>query len=148
MPLPPYTQYFTHTSLQRTEDYIDSVKIAKVGERMIKAKVWGTYKYKVKIEWNEQGEYSYLDCSSPYDYNGCSKHIGAVLLFLEDKPDKMQMTSKFINTSFEEIGIELPDQIFELDNNQLIELIEKLANANSQGGKIINNYLQTIYSVK
>jgi uncharacterized Zn finger protein len=83
MPLPSYTQYFNDKSLVRAVEYIDSVKINESGSRRLKAKVRGSYKYKVKIEWNENGEYTVLKCSCPYEYDGYCKHIGAVLMYVE-----------------------------------------------------------------
>lgn len=87
MALPPFFQYFSEKSMVRATEYLDQVVITEAGERILKARVWGSYKYKVKIEWNENGEYTVLKCSCPYEYDGYSKHIGAVLMYVEKNPE-------------------------------------------------------------
>ena len=141
MPLPPYTQYFSPKSLQRAEEYIHSVKIKEISDKTIKARVWGSYKYKVKIKWNENEEYTVLKCSCPYDYDGYCKHIGAVLMFAEENPEIFESKSNSENTEFMEISARLPDEVYNMEKNELLELLEKLINTLPGADKKIKTFI-------
>ena len=84
MNLPPYTHLFTPQSLAKAEDYIDAVKNISLSPNSVSCKVIGSETYKVKISWDDE-RFTELHCSCPYDFGGCCKHIGAVLLKLDEQ---------------------------------------------------------------
>lgn len=141
MSLPPYIQYFSEKSMVRATEYLDQVVITEAGERILKAKVWGSYKYKVIIKWNVYEEYTVLKCSCPYDYDGYCKHIGAVLMFAEKNPEIFESNSNSGNTEFKEISARLPDKVHNMEKNELLELIEKMINTIPGADKKIKTFI-------
>lgn len=148
MPLPPYTQYFSPKSLQRAEEYIHSVKIKEISDKTIKARVLGSYKYKVKIKWNENEEYTVLKCSCPYDYDGYCKHIGAVLMYLEENSEILKGAESSFDQQYEEIEFELPIEIKQLNKSQLITLLYKLMKQAPKANELIDKEIKDIMSKK
>lgn len=88
--LPPYEHLFSAQSLKRAYEYVDYVENVQFSQNGISCKVEGSYPYKVKIAWNDN-DYTELSCTCPYDYEGYCKHIAAVLMYIEEEEEFLEI---------------------------------------------------------
>ncbi len=65
-------------SLKRARGYLNGVRNPERAGNVLTARVGSNRMYTVEVEVDEQGIHAH--CTCPYDWGGCCKHIGALLL--------------------------------------------------------------------
>jgi len=132
---PPFDFFVKHYTVKKVRDRWDDSEIEEldITDSSITAKVRGTRRYTVKIEFTPE-KVTRASCTCPYDHGGYCKHVVNVLAnadgMMLKKMEEIQMAEqlRFFDESVPELPLEKEEGRFVIRNQRVLDLTEASLN--------------------